>query len=92
MKPKSKIDSKLVNLETEARPIHLGFETEARHFKSRTRDCLESKQQSRGLHHRKIHKTHFFLFGKQNYTIVLHYMPCGTGYVQYNTAYYFKIG
>ena len=30
MKPKSKIDSKLANLETEARPRHLGFETDVR--------------------------------------------------------------
>ena len=30
MKPKSKIDSKLTNLDTEARLRHLDFETEAR--------------------------------------------------------------
>ena len=31
--------------------IHLSFETEARHIKSLTRDCLEARQLSRELHH-----------------------------------------
>ena len=54
MNPKSKIDSKLANLEIKARPRHLDFETEARwdiQNKSHTRNCLETSHLSRGLSH-----------------------------------------
>ena len=52
MKLKSKIGSKLVNLETEAsETFGLRDRGEAKHLKSLTQDCLEARQLSPGLPH-----------------------------------------